>query len=79
MRIAIAIFLGLIAALVVPAAPSLAKTVEVPKAGEQTSPPACYGYEQQPDGSWKQMPCEEQGSDAQGDQKSSTRSEKASH
>jgi hypothetical protein len=79
MRTAIAILFGVIAALVVAAAPSLAKTTETPKTGEQTAPPACYGYEQQPDGSWKQMPCEERGSDSQGDQKSSTRGEKASH
>lgn len=79
MRITIVIFLGAVAALADPA-PLLAKTPEPPKTGDQASPPACYGYEQQQDGTWKQTPCQERGSNAEGDEKSSKRNaEKASH
>jgi hypothetical protein len=56
MRAVTAIFLGAIVAL--GAGPSLAKTSD--KTSEASSP-ACHAYEQNPDGSWKQLPCQEDG------------------
>lgn len=53
------VFLGAIIAS--SAGPSLAKTSEAPKAVDETSSPACHAYEQNPDGSWKQLPCQEEG------------------
>jgi hypothetical protein len=61
MRVVTAIFLGTIVALAVSAGPSLAKTSEAPKAVGETSSPPCHAYEQNPDGSWKELPCQEEG------------------
>ena len=59
MRLLIAIVLG---ASVVLAGRSLAKTPNVPQAvDEPSSSSVCQAYEQDPDGSWRQMPCQEQG------------------
>jgi hypothetical protein len=64
MRIKHAIFFGSVAALVVLAAPSLARNTEAQRTSEQpTSPsPTCQSYQLAPDGSWKQLPCREFGS-----------------
>ena len=59
MRVVIAIFLA--ATVAMSAGPSLAKTSEAPKAVDETSQPACHAYEQNPDGSWRQLPCQEDG------------------
>jgi hypothetical protein len=61
MRVMITIFFGGLIALAIPAATSLARTSDVPKAADTISSPACYSYEQNPDGSWKQTPCQEDG------------------
>jgi hypothetical protein len=71
MRAATAIFNGILLATIVAfgAGPSLAKTSdktsdktsEAPKAVDETSSPTCHAYEQNPDGSWKQLPCQEEG------------------
>jgi hypothetical protein len=59
MRGVIAVVLG---ATVVLAGPSFAKTSEVPKAADEPSSSSpCHAYEQGPDGSWKQLPCQEDG------------------
>jgi len=71
MRVAIAVLF--IAVLAVPAERSLAKTSDVPKAADELSSPACHAYEQSPDGSWKQLPCQEDGLKAQPASKISTR------
>lgn len=59
-----AIFLAAIA-LTVGAGPSLAKpsdkTTEAPRAVTETSSPPCHAYEQSPDGSWKELACQEEG------------------
>jgi hypothetical protein len=72
MRVMTTIFFGLIV-LTVPTAVSLARTSDVPKAADTISAPPCYGYEQNPDGSWKQTPCQENGLTAPVKQKISTR------
>jgi len=59
MRVVTAIFLAAIVA--VSAGPSPAKTSGAPKAVDETSSPPCHAYEQNPDGSWKQLPCQEEG------------------
>jgi hypothetical protein len=64
MRIKNAIFFGSMIALTVLAAPSLARNSEGQKAGEQSTStsPACHNYQQAPDGSWRELPCQEMGS-----------------
>jgi hypothetical protein len=69
MRVATAIFLATSVAWAIGAGPSLArtsdkpsdKTAEAPKAVSETSSPPCHAYEQSPDGSWKERPCQEEG------------------
>ena len=71
MRAVTAILTGIFLAAMVAfgAGPSLArtsdrtsdKTSEALKAVDETSQPACHAYEQKPDGSWKQLPCQEDG------------------
>ena len=65
MRIKHAIFFGSVTALTMLAAPSLANNSESRKAtNDQTmsTPTACHSYQQEADGSWKQLPCRELGS-----------------
>ena len=65
MRVVIAIFLAAGVAWTLGAGPSLArtsdKTPETPKAADETSSPPCHAYEQSPDGTWKQLACQEEG------------------
>ena len=71
MRLVIAVLLG---ATVVVAGPSFAKTSDVPKTvDEPSSSSPCHAYEQGPDGSWKQLPCQEEGLKPQAAPKISTR------
>jgi hypothetical protein len=65
MRVVVATFIGAMAITVMLAGPGLARSSNVPNAGEELSKPPCYGYEQNPDGSWRQIPCQENGSSAQ--------------
>ena len=66
MRIRHAIFFGSMTALAALAAPCLARNSAAQRASEQpatTSPsPSCQSYQQEADGSWKQLPCTELGS-----------------
>jgi hypothetical protein len=66
MRIRHAIFFGSMAALAMLAAPALARNAEAQRTSEQpatASPsPSCQSYQQEADGSWKQLPCAELGS-----------------
>jgi hypothetical protein len=71
MRVAIAVLF--IAVLAVPAGRSFAKTSDVPKTTDELSSSPCHAYEQSPDGSWKQLPCQEDGLKAQPASKISTR------
>ena len=62
MRVAIAVLLGAMVVVAIPAGRSFAKTSEVPKtADEPSSSSPCHAYEQGPDGSWRQLPCQEEG------------------
>jgi len=66
MRIRHAIFFGSMTALAVVATPSLARNAETQRNAEQSTPtspsPSCHSYQQEADGSWKQLPCRELGS-----------------
>jgi hypothetical protein len=61
MRIVRAIVAGSLAALAVLTAPALAKNSAVQKTEEPAAPPPCHSYEQDADGSWKPVPCQELG------------------
>jgi hypothetical protein len=79
MRIASPIFVGSIAAQAILAAPALAKDFHAQKTSDQSTSstlsgsPPCHAYQQAPDGSWTQLPCEEAGSGGQPQHKSSAR------
>ena len=71
-----AILFGAIITPVVLAGPahansSAVKNSDVAKTAAEASPPPCYSYEQNPDGSWKQTACQEIG--AQAEQKAAVR------
>jgi hypothetical protein len=51
---------------------SAVKNSDVAKTADAASPPPCYSYEQNPDGTWKQTACQEIG--AQAEQKAAVRS-----
>ncbi len=69
MRFGYAVFFASTAALLSLAAPTLAKNAntepESQKAGEQSAPSSCHAYQQAADGTWTQLPCQEEGSAAQ--------------
>ena len=58
MRLAHALFLGSMAALLTLAAPTLARNSNQPKASEAPASSSCHAYQQAPDGTWKQLPCQ---------------------
>ena len=62
MRIGHAMFLGLMAALLSLAAPTLARNSNQPKTGEVPASSSCRAYQQAADGTWTQLPCQEMGS-----------------
>jgi len=66
MRITPVIFVGSLAAIVATASPALAKNSQTPnptsRTDEQTtSSSPCRAYQQAPDGSWTELPCQGQG------------------
>lgn len=65
MRRVIATFLGMMTMTVMVAYPALASPTHAPNASSEASKPPCYGYEQNADGSWRQIPCQENGLSAQ--------------
>jgi hypothetical protein len=73
MRVVIATFIGAMATTVILASPALARPSNAPNAGDELSKPPCYGYEQNLDGSWRQIPCQENGLSTQAGAKVSTR------
>jgi len=80
MRSVSAIFLGSIAAVAVLTAPALAKNSQAQKADNESTSSSCNAYEQNPDGTWTQVPCQEIGSGSKAQPRSSTRSdEEAAH
>jgi len=68
MRLGQAIFFGAAAALLTLAAPTLARNSSAnsrtAKATEAPASASCQAYQQAPDGSWTQLPCQETGSKA---------------
>ena len=56
MRIAKSIFVGWLAALVLVAAPALAKNSDGQTEDKQASV-SCHAYQKAPDGSWTPLPC----------------------
>jgi hypothetical protein len=69
MRIAQAVFVGSLAALVAATAPALAKNSQIQKTDEQTSSSSCHAYQQAPDGTWMALPCQEHGAGKQTEHK----------
>jgi hypothetical protein len=64
MRIAKVIFVGSAAALLM-SAPVLAKNAPTQKTDEQPTPSSCHAYQQEPNGTWQQLPCQEAGGQTQ--------------
>jgi hypothetical protein len=60
MQIATMFFVGSAAALVA-AAPALAKNSESHRTDDKLEFSSCHAYQQAPDGSWTQLPCQESG------------------
>jgi hypothetical protein len=73
MRIAQLIFVGSIAALAGLTAPALAKNSNSPanadanaqKVDDKPASAGCHAYQQAPDGSWIELPCQEAGPTSQ--------------
>jgi hypothetical protein len=74
MRITRTILAGSIAALAVATVPALAKNSETQKTTEQSTSSPCKAYQQAPDGTWTQLPCQELGVGSQPQRKTATRS-----
>ena len=74
MRSISTIFLGSFAALSMLTAPVLAKNSGAQTTDSEQTSPSCHAYGQNPDGTWKQLPCEELGSGSKSQPKSSGRS-----
>jgi hypothetical protein len=72
MRIAALIFSGF-TALVVLAAPVLAKDSHTQKIDDQPASRSCQAYQQAADGSWAALPCQELGASGQAQPKSAAR------
>ena len=73
MRLAHALFLGSMAALLTLAAPTLARNSNQPKTSEAPASSSCHAYQQAPDGTWTQLPCQAMGSKAQPQPKSASK------
>jgi hypothetical protein len=61
MRVITATMTATIIALAAASGPALARTADAAKPAAEASPPACHAYEQNPDGSWKEIGCAENG------------------
>ena len=73
MRIAKSIFVGSLAALVLVAAPALAKNSDGQKMEDKSASTSCNAYQRGPDGSWTPLPCGEMGVKTPTTQKNTTR------
>ncbi|XUM21373.1 hypothetical protein ACRAVF_29240 [Bradyrhizobium oligotrophicum S58] len=73
MRISQMIYVGSLAALVAAAAPALAKSSQTAKPDDQTtSSLPCRAYQQAPDGTWMERPCQGQSASAPARQRAVT-------
>ncbi|MBR0973908.1 MULTISPECIES: hypothetical protein [Bradyrhizobium] len=62
MRIAYLVFAGALATSAALTAPAVAKNSNAQKGEDKsTSSSSCSAYQQAPDGSWEQLPCQETG------------------
>ena len=69
-----------VAILALTAAAALARTADATKPATEAAAAPCHAYEQNPDGSWKELACAENGAPTPAPAKISTRNEsKASH
>ena len=69
-----------IIALAAAASPALARTADAAKPAVEAQPSPCHAYEQNPDGSWKEIGCAENGMTPPAPARISTRNEsKAQH
>jgi hypothetical protein len=73
MRTGKIVFVSSVAALAALTVPALANN-SAQKITEQPTSSPCKAYQQAPDGSWTQLPCQELGSGNQPQHKSATRS-----
>ncbi len=62
-------------ALAAAAGPVLARTSDAAKTANEIAPAPCHAYQQNPDGSWKEMACAENGLKPPAPAKISTRNE----
>jgi hypothetical protein len=73
MRIAGLVVAGSVAAFATLMVPVVAKDTGAQKGDEKASASSCHAYEQTPDGSWRQLPCEEVGPGGQTQHKGAVR------
>lgn len=77
MRVVSLIFIAALVALAAGTGASFATTTnkpsDAPKSVDEASSPPCHAYEQNPDGSWKQLACQEDGMKPQPASRISTR------
>ena len=62
-------------ALAAAAGPALARTSDAAKTASEIAAPPCHAYQQNPDGSWKEMACAENGLKPSAPARISTRNE----
>jgi hypothetical protein len=78
MRLGQAIFFGSAAALLTLAAPTLARNSgthsHAAKTSEAPASASCHAYQQEADGTWTQLPCQEMGSKAPAQPRSAAKS-----
>jgi hypothetical protein len=74
MRIAALVVAGSVAAFATLMTPVVAKDTGAQKGNENANASSCHAYEQMPDGSWRQLPCEEIGPGGQTQHKGAARS-----
>jgi uncharacterized membrane protein YebE (DUF533 family) len=73
MRIANVIFVGSVAALAALAPPVLANNSDNQKTDDKQTSLPCRAYQQAPDGSWQELPCQEMGGASQPHRKHATK------
>ena len=64
-----------VALLALAAGPALARTADAAKPAVEAAAAPCHAYEQNPDGSWKELACAENGMTTPAPAKVSTRNE----
>lgn len=75
MRVITATMTATIIALAAASGPALARTADAAKPATEAAAPPCHAYEQNPDGSWKELACAENGATPAAPAKLSTRNE----